>query len=61
MEDAIYNPIKLSQNKFCDYIDISSFASYWLVLELTENYDSAVGRSVYMYKDKNKTMKAGPV
>lgn len=61
MEEALYNQTKLSSHEYVNFIDLPSFVSFWLVTELTENYDAAVGRSVYMNKDKNGKMKAGPV
>ncbi|MEN5194443.1 CotH kinase family protein [Sphingobacterium faecium] len=43
------------------YIDINSFINYWLVQELTENRDSRLPGSVYMYKGTNKKLSIGPL
>lgn len=44
---------------YSDYIDIESFAKMWLVKEYSMDYDACV--SLYMYKDKNGKLYAGPV
>lgn len=43
------------------YIDINSFINYWFVQELTENRDSRLPGSVYMYKGMNKKLSIGPL
>lgn len=43
------------------YIDINSFINYWFVQELTENRDSRLPGSVYMYKGINKKLTIGPL
>lgn len=43
------------------YIDINSFADWWLVHELTQNAEPNGPRSCYFYKDKDSLLKAGPV
>lgn len=42
-------------------MDISTFIDYWLIQELTGNEDSRLPGSVYMYKDINGKLCAGPL
>ncbi len=42
-------------------IDINSFINYWIVQELTENRDSRLPGSVYLYKGINKKLCIGPL
>lgn len=42
-------------------IDINSFINYWIVQELTGNYDGRLPGSVYMHKDVGKKLTIGPV
>lgn len=58
---AIYGP------NFCDpengyrkFLDMQSFVDYWLVFELCINHELANPGSVYMYKDKDTKLFAGP-
>ncbi|MDY5239812.1 CotH kinase family protein [Bacteroides helcogenes] len=44
-----------------DYIDMDTFADWWLVHELAQNAEPNGPRSCYMYKDKEGLLKAGPV
>ena len=44
-----------------DYIDMDTFADWWLVHELTQNAEPNGPRSCYMHKDKEGRLKAGPV
>lgn len=43
------------------YIDINSFINYWIVQEVTENRDSRLPGSLYMYKGVNKKLFMGPL
>ena len=43
------------------YIDIQSFALFWIIHELTLNSEPRLPKSVYMYKEKNSPFKLGPV
>jgi hypothetical protein len=61
MEEALYTPEKFSHREFADYMELNSFADYWFVEELTMNWDCGFPKSVYMNKDVNGKMKAGPV
>lgn len=61
MEETIFNEDLVKIGAFQEYIDLPSFAAYWIMIELTECGDLAIGNSVYMNKDKEGKMKAGPV
>ncbi|MBQ2121850.1 MAG: CotH kinase family protein, partial [Bacteroidaceae bacterium] len=56
--DLIYN---LSTKKYLDYIDIHSFIDYWLAVELTMNSEPSHPKSVFMYKDRDGLLCAGPM
>ena len=61
LEILLYNTEKLSLHEYQKYLDIESFADYWILYELTENNEPINPRSCYMYKDKGKKLKMGPV
>lgn len=45
---------------YTDYIDLNSFVDYFLINELVRNVD-AYRLSTYMYKDRGKKLKMGPI
>lgn len=49
-----------AQKRYNDYIDLQSFADYFIVSELSRNLD-AYRISTYFTKDKNQKIKAAPV
>ena len=52
-----------TENTYKDYIDINSLADYFIISELSMNYD-AFAKSWYMYKDNNEVdvrLKYGPL
>lgn len=58
------------ESRYRDYLDIDSFADYWLVLETIGNYEAWKPRSVKMYKGRDGVdsprgtvckLKAGPL
>lgn len=60
-EKSLYDNYDFPNDRsYAEYIDIDSYIDWWFVNELTMNGESAGPKSVYMYKDKNKKMKAGP-
>lgn len=59
METAI-KKIPIS-SEFENYIDSETFAKWWIVYELTSNSEPYAPKSVYLYKDINSKIKAGPV
>lgn len=44
-----------------DYIDIDSFADWWIVIELCHNRDTRLPGSCYMYKERGEKLCAGPL
>ena len=46
---------------YASMIDENSFVDWWIVNELTFNYDVSYPRSSYFYKDRSEPLKAGPV
>lgn len=44
-----------------DYIDLKSFADYWLVQEVVTNAEAVHPKSLYIYKDTETKLMAGPV
>lgn len=44
-----------------DYVDIESFADWWIVQELCHNHDVRLPGSCYMYKDRGGKLSAGPL
>ena len=57
MENAV---IDTTSQKYLDYIDVESFAKYYMIQEILVNSDACTG-SVYMYKDLNGKLVAGPI
>lgn len=47
--------------QFCQLLDIKTFIDYWIIQEVTGNGDSRLPGSVYMYKDVNGKLCAGPL
>ncbi len=47
--------------QYHQYLDIESFIDYWIVQEVVSNGDSRLPGSVYMYKDVNGKLCAGPL
>ena len=43
------------------YIDYKSFALYWMICEIAKNEEPNHPKSVFMYKEKQKPLKLGPV
>ncbi len=48
-------------HKYADYLDINSFADWWIVYELARNHEALNPKSCYRYKDRGGKLKAGPV
>lgn len=44
-----------------EYIDFESFADYFIVYNISQNYEINHPKSVFMYKDLNGKLKMGPV
>lgn len=58
IESVLYGAEKSSAIE--DLIDLRTFALYWIINEITTNTEPSVPRSVYMYKEPNGILKAGP-
>lgn len=52
---------KDASSDYQKYIDVGSFADYWIIHELTQNKEPYHPFSVYMYKDYEEKIVAGPV
>jgi hypothetical protein len=61
METALYDSAEFAVRKFADYMNLESYVDYWFVYELTGNWEPNHPKSVYMHKDVNGKMTAGPV
>ncbi len=60
IENALYGAGTTTEG-YLKYIDVESFVDYWLVYELTSTGEPTHPKSVYMYKDRDGKMHAGPV
>lgn len=61
-EQALFSDtFKDVQNGYAKYIDLQSFADWYLVNELTKNNDAILFSSVFLNKDRNGKLKMGPV
>lgn len=61
MEVSMYDSIMLNSHIYTNYIDVESFVDYWFVNELTGNYEINHPKSLYLHKNRQGKMKAGPV
>ncbi len=61
MESALYDDAKFANRDFLDYMDLESFADWFLVYELVGNSEPNHPKSCYMHKDVNGKIVAGPV
>lgn len=66
MEASLYDPARFSKREFTKYMDLESFADWWIVYELVMNYETREPNSVLLYKDIDTEdsitkIKAGPV
>lgn len=61
MEHALYDDDQFRARKFAEYMDLESFADYWIVNEIAMNYELQHPKSCFMHKDINSPIKAGPV
>ena len=70
MEAEILKIGSAGGSRYADYLDIDSFAEYWMVLETVGNYEAFKPRSVKMYKGRDGVdsppgtvarLKAGPL
>ena len=61
LEGALYEKSRFNTGEFMQYLDIESFADWWIALELTGNTEIKHPKSTYVHKDKGGKLKAGPV
>lgn len=62
VESVLYGAIFADpQNGYAKYIDMQSFVDYWLIYEICVNHELANPGSVYLTKERNGKLKAGPV
>ena len=61
LEGALYEKNRFNTGEFMQYLDIESFADWWIALELTGNTETKHPKSTYVHKDKGGKLKAGPV
>lgn len=60
IEEILYNGDPEADDIF-DHIDMDSFIDWWLVHELTGNFEPNAPKSCYMHKDRGGKLTAGPV
>lgn len=62
VQDFDYNLIiGASEHLLANYVDMKSFADYYIVQTLTGNHEMSAPRSVYCYKKRNGPIYAGPL
>jgi hypothetical protein len=61
LEDALYDDQRFAAGEYMDFIDIESFADWWIVMELTGIWEPNHPKSTYMHKDKGGKLVMGPV
>lgn len=60
-EQLLADDQALADGSYRDKLDIQSFVDWWIVNELCYNKEVAKPKSVYMYKERQQPLKAGPV
>ena len=60
-ENALYDNARFAEREYIEYIDIQSFADWWIVMELTGIWEPNHPKSTYMHKDKGGKLTMGPV
>lgn len=61
MENALYDSARFARHEYQKYMDIESYAQWWIVHELAGGTEPLEPKSSYCYKDRNGKLKAGPV
>lgn len=61
MEASLKDNTKFAAREYTNYIDMDSFADWWLVHEITGNAEPRHPKSSYMHKDKGGKFHMGPV
>ena len=60
-EHSLYDDTRFASGEYMDYIDMQSFADWWIVMELTGIWEPNHPKSTYMHKDKGGKLTMGPV
>ena len=61
LEYALYDDSRFAEGEYMEYIDVDSFADWWIVMELTGIWEPNHPKSTYMHKDKGGKLVMGPV
>ncbi len=61
LEHTLYDEGRILTHEYEKYMDVESFIDYWIVYELTNNWQLNSLRSVHLHKDRNGKLTAGPV
>ena len=61
MEMALYDSVRFLNRDFESYMDLGSFADYWMIYEIAQLWEPNHPKSVYMHKDAGGKVQAGPV
>lgn len=61
VEQLLADDRALQNGSYRQYIDLQSFADWWIVNELCYNLDVSKAKSLYVYKDRGCPLMAGPV
>ena len=61
LESALYDDARFAAGEYEEYIDVTSFVDWWLVMELSGIWEPNHPKSCYMHKDKGGRLTAGPV
>lgn len=66
LEDALYDEERFTKRDFANYLNLETFADWWIVMELTSNIEAQGPKSCIMHKDIDKDgelskLCAGPV
>ena len=61
LEYSLYDDQRFAAGEYMDYIDMDSFADWWIVMELTGIWEPNHPKSTYMHKDKGGKLVMGPV
>lgn len=60
IEKSIYSKKETEFKQYTEYIDVNTFADYFIINEYFGNYDAGL-HSTYMYKNSGDKLKIGPV
>ncbi len=61
LENTIYTSTFPGNGEYREFVDLETFADWWLVHEICTNAEPTHPKSCYMYKDRGGKLCAGPV